>query len=584
MQHESESPGAPSPSANANGDATTPSKTPTSLPKDRPCPFCKQPFTSSSLGRHLDLYIKEKNPKPPDGVHNVDEIRAMRGKITRRQPKGSGLASASSVMAGQKRKSSEDVADCPLSPSGPAGLRHTVNESASTRATESNAARPPTDESFLPLGEHHVAPGANSHESPGMQPHYVNNANAADTLLNPPLALPTSKIGWQATGVIGGLPNTIRSPPGTRARALPASLPSERPATVLPSTMQTYSTPIAGSDDTGSVATAALRDILNALQRSHSRISRPSAFDFDPLAMNYPALCLRILSPPDSLFSSTPLESAKNAAAHWPLRGAPSAAHKPKLLQAIRVRLRMHTSLCPPPELRFAQSREEVEAGILAEIDKLCDMYNSHIEAALKQWEEFSQPTRDEVWRLEILRFTSTQANAMHELEKKLEKTQDFVEELRSELAKLREENLRLKVQSHGESSSVLHRPVDGTQPSIGSVIDSALAKEVEATWAASRYHPSSGWLEGVGANKWDFDSVLSRYRTLLKTSNIPPLWPGEAWETSYGGRSQSAPNDVPAGQQTAMPALAHDACNLPDPQAIAGLSDGDAFERGGYG
>lgn len=57
--------------------------------KDKSCPFCQQPFTSSSLGRHLDLYVREKNPKPPDGVHNVDEIRKMRGGITRRQPRNS---------------------------------------------------------------------------------------------------------------------------------------------------------------------------------------------------------------------------------------------------------------------------------------------------------------------------------------------------------------------------------------------------------------------------------------------------------------------------------------------------------------
>jgi len=58
-------------------------------PKDKACPFCHQQFTSSSLGRHLDLYIKEKNPKPADGIHNVDDIRKMRGGITRRQPRNS---------------------------------------------------------------------------------------------------------------------------------------------------------------------------------------------------------------------------------------------------------------------------------------------------------------------------------------------------------------------------------------------------------------------------------------------------------------------------------------------------------------
>lgn len=80
----------------AEDGATTPgsvaqSSTPArpSASKDRMCPYCKTSFTSSSLGRHLDLYIKEKNPKPPDGVHDVDQIRRSRGNITRRQARAS---------------------------------------------------------------------------------------------------------------------------------------------------------------------------------------------------------------------------------------------------------------------------------------------------------------------------------------------------------------------------------------------------------------------------------------------------------------------------------------------------------------
>lgn len=63
----------------------TPPASETKAPKDKNCPFCGQAFTSSSLGRHLDLYIRAKNPKPPDGVHLVDEIKKIRGGITRRQ-------------------------------------------------------------------------------------------------------------------------------------------------------------------------------------------------------------------------------------------------------------------------------------------------------------------------------------------------------------------------------------------------------------------------------------------------------------------------------------------------------------------
>ncbi|KAL8674571.1 MAG: hypothetical protein Q9168_001014 [Polycauliona sp. 1 TL-2023] len=57
--------------------------------KNTKCLYCDTPFTTSSLGRHLDLYIRPKNPKPPDGIHDVDEIRRTRGNVTRRQAKSS---------------------------------------------------------------------------------------------------------------------------------------------------------------------------------------------------------------------------------------------------------------------------------------------------------------------------------------------------------------------------------------------------------------------------------------------------------------------------------------------------------------
>lgn len=53
--------------------------------KDRQCQYCRQHFTSSSLGRHFDQFIFKKKP---DGIHDVEEIRRLRGAITRRTPKG----------------------------------------------------------------------------------------------------------------------------------------------------------------------------------------------------------------------------------------------------------------------------------------------------------------------------------------------------------------------------------------------------------------------------------------------------------------------------------------------------------------
>jgi hypothetical protein len=78
------SPSTPDP-LDSNADSLNPSASKTPAPKDRECQFCHLPFTSSSLGRHLDQYIKPENPKKPDGIHDVDAIRKERGNITRRK-------------------------------------------------------------------------------------------------------------------------------------------------------------------------------------------------------------------------------------------------------------------------------------------------------------------------------------------------------------------------------------------------------------------------------------------------------------------------------------------------------------------
>lgn len=110
----------------SNADSSTPARTP--APKDKHCPYCDQAFTSSSLGRHLDLYIKEKNPKPADGIHNVDEIRKSRGGITRRQARTSSVRGNSSTPMSAKR-SPEDGS----TPASPPNKLPRMNDSAAGR-------------------------------------------------------------------------------------------------------------------------------------------------------------------------------------------------------------------------------------------------------------------------------------------------------------------------------------------------------------------------------------------------------------------------------------------------------------------
>lgn len=140
--------------------------------KDKKCPFCDQAFTSSSLGRHLDLFIKAKNPKPSDGLHDVAAIQRLRGPITRRQPR---------------------------------------NSARRDRSTPSSARDSSSHYQRSPIVAQHTTNG-NENDGESFRT-FVNQAN------------------WQATGVINELPPTPRNPKprgslGSR-RASPPKIPAK---------------------------------------------------------------------------------------------------------------------------------------------------------------------------------------------------------------------------------------------------------------------------------------------------------------------------------------------------------------------
>ena len=521
----------PSPSSPPRDSATTgngQSKAST-LPKDRPCPFCGQSFTSSSLGRHLDLYIKDKNPKPPDGVHDVDAIRNLRGKITRRQPKGSGTTNTGP--AGHKRTASGELlttnssapnggtfinqdADTMRRESQPNGesetpLQHVSTDSSAGYAegrTGSTSAATPRDESSRAFQSKH---------DQSQFPHQGSLGIPSRDMVNHDIPVP--KINWQATGVINDLPDMMRSPNAGSSYQQP-----RRDTNLAFSATQTRSQ----LDGDSSLVSIALRDILNSIQRAHCRIQRPPAFPtFDPMSLNYPALVLRLLGPPPSLFSSTPLPAIASSPDSWPLGEPPTGSLKPRIQQTLRVRLKMHTSLCPPPELGLAKNRVQVEEGIRIETDKRCAEFNAHVDAALEQWESFTRGQREEIWRLEMLRLCAAHSTEISDLERRLEKTTDVVEELRAELARLRESNAQLLTNGlwaqEGRDQDASRAPV----------IARALAKEFLESDITGDLGPGNGWMNGVGAQKWDVDNVLKRYKDIVEHEDGPqPMWPSNAW------------------------------------------------------
>ncbi|KIW04401.1 uncharacterized protein PV09_04679 [Verruconis gallopava] len=218
----------------------------TKVAKDRNCPFCHQAFTSSSLGRHLDLYIKSKNPKPPDGIHDVEEIRKMRGNITRRQ---------SRVASGVKRDTSSTPAES-------ASARYSLYGVADDRATGGPA-----------------APNALG------KPRWMIN-----------------KLSWEATGVINDLPPRIEPKPSadrrdSRREQLKAELDQRQKLTEELDTGKAAQLALKEILDT----------IRNA---EASATGRHLFDDFDFFQQSFPSLCLRLLSPTPPLDSSLSISTS----------------------------------------------------------------------------------------------------------------------------------------------------------------------------------------------------------------------------------------------------------------------------------
>ncbi|KAI0204498.1 hypothetical protein F4808DRAFT_474993 [Astrocystis sublimbata] len=347
----------------------------TSATKDRQCPYCGQAFTSSSLGRHLDLYIKAKNPKPPDGVHDVDAIRKMREGITRRQARGS------------------------------------------------HARR---DVSY---------PGTPG--TPGT-PSYSKTSPGADSVLRPP-AIPKEgqfvvdrqslpypfQPTWEATGVINDIPVTTSdhgnggssSWASWRARASPARDTPARsqraPSRVAQKTQLDTKQRMAEAVDTARAAELALRELLSSIRAAKQHVDMNSLpFDFDPLSLDFPALTLQCLQPPPTLFSSTPHPTSTSWSIQPPSKKQYDALHMYFRDEFQKWRVHCATAVTatamdltyPPSETSFPRDlRESVKKAEKAAA-LLERQVQEHLQSTYHVWEQLSLPRRAELWGLELAR------------------------------------------------------------------------------------------------------------------------------------------------------------------------------------
>jgi hypothetical protein len=325
--------------------------------KDRACPFCGQAFTSSSLGRHLDLYIKPKNPKPADGVHNVDEIRKLRGGITRRQPRNSLKGAAS-------RR----------------------GESADTPEGNNRPSRLLKDASNV---------GRTNENTPAVSPILAREGSGGLYALNTP--------GWESTGVINNIPP--RAPPRASVDAS-ATGQAQRVQEMRRDTAsgQPMQRPGDGQKlqeqaEIGRAAEMALREVLGSLQAARRKVEPgPIYEDFDFFAQSFPGLCLNILPPPTTLFSPAPFASPES----WSLQ--------PPGQQQSEVMNRLFNEHCK----NMRKSTPDHPS------DSIIFRHSAHLQGAFENWRLMSDKDQQAQWTLEALRCFTTSRDTGNKLKRRL--------------------------------------------------------------------------------------------------------------------------------------------------------------------
>lgn len=341
--------------------------------KDRNCPFCGQAFTSSSLGRHLDLYIKPKNPKPPDGVHDVDEIRKRRGGITRRQPRTS-LKVSTDDDDGSRRNSSTW--------SNPSSTKHKKGDSKTEHSTLNS-----------PISAKETNRGV---------------------FMNAP--------GWEATGVINDLParsssrNQTSTPTGQAQRLQEMRRDNAGNRIERPDYATSEVWKLQESAEIGRAAEMALREVLGSLEAARKKIDPPKLYeDFDFCTLSFPGLCLAILPPPPGLFSTTPF-----AAAHtWSL-SPPGEKQFDALSRYFRERVtlrRREGSNAPPDSVIFT--------------------HHVHMENAYEHWTMMPDSEKQASWNLEVSRAFIREKEKREQLRSDLDTAEQRIRQLEAEFDRL---------------------------------------------------------------------------------------------------------------------------------------------------
>jgi hypothetical protein len=250
----------------------------------------------------------------------------------------------------------------------------------------------------------------------------------------------------------------------------------------------------------GRAAEMALREVLGSLEAAQKAVKPKSLYeDFDFYELSFPGLCLAILPPPGTLFSSTPFPSAES----WTME-PPGLRQYETMCRFLNTRIsgRQHTDKVP---------------------DAISFRHHAHLSGAWEHWQTLSISDRQSAWTLEILRSFTRSQDKVQAQRLELEKANQRISQLEAEFDRLARCQL---------PREYLMRPPNTT------FVPSNVMREVKTSAPRS---------DITDAN-YDAETLISKWRSTIRAIPRPPR-PGPQHRAAS---PSSAPTTTIAASKTA--------------------------------
>lgn len=176
------------------------------------------------------------------------------------------------------------------------------------------------------------------------------------------------------------------------------------------------------------------------------QVQASPVLDFDPLTMDFPALCLQCLLPPPTLNTSTPIPSPTS----WSLSPPDNAQY-----QAIRNHFtsifhnyRMSFSFPSatqkqdipfsiPNQLVMSTENQEMASSSISAANQLELKVNEHLQAIYRAWQALSPENKTEIWTISLARSIAMKSNQISTLKREVERLAQEAAHLRQQVDEL---------------------------------------------------------------------------------------------------------------------------------------------------